>query len=365
MAEIVEIVSEPERREITDRPQIRDPLPIMDTSKFDHMWRIATAIAKMSLLPDHLKGIDFSITQANCFRVVNQAFRWWLDPYAMMDETFVIQGKLGYSGKLIAAVVNSRGGLRKKLSYSYNDEVGDDLEITVSGVMAGEDTPRTVSVRVGDAKTKNTMWTRDPRQKLIYTGAPKWARAHCPEVVLGVLTDDDLDRMRDMGELKEQGDGTYSAPPRPLRQQMLEKADAEREEKAAERAAAKQEQEIRDEEDRLAGRVPETPEERGEVEETEPTTQDRAGAPHAEQVPTSSESPAPAPGEGADAPGPTLETKVREDLAGCVSLDNLEANWESHQEEVMKAPQHVQATLYNVYTMRRDAIEKAPKGSLV
>lgn len=77
-----------------------------------------------------------------------------------------------------------------------------------------------MKVRVGDAKTSNDMWKKDPRQKLIYTGAIKWARAHTPELILGVMTDDDIDRMRDMGELRPSGDGTYAAggpPPRPVR----------------------------------------------------------------------------------------------------------------------------------------------------
>ena len=39
------------------------------------------------------------------------------------------------------------------------------------------------------------MWTKDPRQKLIYSGVIKWARAHAPELILGVATDDDIDRI--------------------------------------------------------------------------------------------------------------------------------------------------------------------------
>lgn len=193
----------------------QDAVPVLDTAKFEHMQRIALTIGQSSLTPKHLKGGDDRVTVANCFRVVNQAVRWGFDPFAVIDETYVVHGKLGYQGKLVAAVVNAKAGLKQRLAYTYNDKTGDDLEIVVSGTFLGEDTERTVKVRVGDSKTDNGMWTKDPRQKLIYTGATKWARAHCPELILGLLTDDDLERIA--------GDhATDVTPPRPERIEATE-----------------------------------------------------------------------------------------------------------------------------------------------
>lgn len=200
---------------------VHDALPIMDSGRFEHMQRIATAIATSSLVPQHLKGGTAQEALANCFRVVNQAVRWGFDPFAVIDETYVVGQKLGFQGKLIAAVVNAKAGLKERLAYSYNGKPGDDLEITVSGTFQGESEARTVVVRVGTAKTSNKMWAADPRQKLIYTGATKWARAYCPELLLGILTDDDVDRMQEMGALVPGADGTYAdAPPRPTREQF-------------------------------------------------------------------------------------------------------------------------------------------------
>jgi hypothetical protein len=52
-----------------------------------------------------------------------------------------------------------------------------------------------VDLKVKDAATDNQMWSKDPDQKLIYSAVVKWARRHCPEVVLGIITDDDMERM--------------------------------------------------------------------------------------------------------------------------------------------------------------------------
>lgn len=170
---------------------------LMDTARFDHLYRIAGGMARASLIPSHLKGTSFEETQANCFLVVNQAMRWKLDPFAIAPETYAIGGKLAFQGKLVAAVINARGNLAERLTYTFNDAKGDALEVTVSGRLEGEEKPRTVTVSVGQAKTSNQMWTKDPHQKLIYTGAIKWARRHKPEVILGVLTDDDADAIRE------------------------------------------------------------------------------------------------------------------------------------------------------------------------
>jgi hypothetical protein len=171
---------------------------IMDTAKFEHCYRIAEAMSRASLIPQHLKGGTKEETAANCFLVVNQALRWHMDPFLIAPETYAIQGKLGYQGKLVAAVINTRANLAEKLRYDFSGTKGtDDFTVTVSGRFEGEAEPRTVSVSVGQAKTQNQMWTKDPEQKLVYTGSIRWARRHKPEIIMGVVTDDDLDAVRE------------------------------------------------------------------------------------------------------------------------------------------------------------------------
>lgn len=176
---------------------------LMDTGRFNQMMMIAQTMASAALIPDHLIGKKKGGTmeyftadeiRANCFLIVNQAFRWGMDPFAVMPETYVVGGKLGYQGKLIAALVNSLADLEERLSYTYSGTKGTpDFTVTVSGKIRGEKEARSVTVKVGDVKTDNQMWTKDPEQKLVYTGATKWTRRHCPEIILGILTDDDAE----------------------------------------------------------------------------------------------------------------------------------------------------------------------------
>lgn len=150
-------------------------------------------LADSAFTPSHL--IDASNprrTQANCFRVALQAHNWGRNPFDVADRSYVTKGKIGYEGKLIASVVNTRAGLKGRLEYEYSGS-GDDRTVVVTGTFRNELKPRTISLSVKQARTNNEMWSKDPDQKLAYCGALRWARRHCPEVVDGVLSDEDLD----------------------------------------------------------------------------------------------------------------------------------------------------------------------------
>lgn len=190
---------------------------INDTARFEHNYRVAESMALASLLPEHLlrnKHGEFTLAQVrgNCFRIVMQAMRWDVDPFALLDETFVTGGKIGYQGKVVTAVINAKAGLKERLKYTFSGTEGkDDFTVTVSGTFLNEDEPRTVDLSVGKAKTANSMWMKDPEQKLIYSAVIRWARRHCPEIILGVTTEDDAER-RDYWE-KQASRPTKGAKP--------------------------------------------------------------------------------------------------------------------------------------------------------
>ena len=97
-----------------------------------------------------------------------------------------------HSGKLVAAVVNSRGNLTQRLSYEYGGE-GQNRTITVSGQLQGEAAPRTVKVVLRNAVTNNKVWQTQPDQQLMYHGVRVWARRHTPELMLGVYSPEEFD----------------------------------------------------------------------------------------------------------------------------------------------------------------------------
>lgn len=178
--------------------QANTGMSLFDSGTFEQMGMIALKLAQSSLIPDTLKGKDDEQTAANCFRLVEQAQRWNLSPFAVMDSASVVHGKLMWEGKLIAAAIKSALGVR--LRYDYSGE-GDHRKVTVSGEIEG--VLETIEGTVADWKTtgKNSPWDKlaNRDQMLAYRGARQWARRHAPEIILGVYAPDEVDEneMRD------------------------------------------------------------------------------------------------------------------------------------------------------------------------
>lgn len=161
----------------------------MNTGLFEQLQRVAQMMSRANLVPEHLRGEG---KLSDCFLVVSQAFRWGMDPFAVAQCTYVTKGKLGYEGKLVAAVVNTSGRLTAPLSYTYSG-AGKDRTVVVAGRFRGESAERTVSGTVGGWATSNEQWTKAADQMLAYRGAREWARRHMPEAVLGVQADDEIE----------------------------------------------------------------------------------------------------------------------------------------------------------------------------
>lgn len=197
---------------------------------FNRVENIARMLAHSGFTPKHLVvPNDPERSVANCFRVAGNAVRWELDPFSVADQTYSVGGKLAYQGQLVIAIIHRHAGLDGKLNFSFTGKVGtDELTVTVSGKFKGAAEPSTLTLSVGQAKTDNQMWKKDPEQKLCYSGATRWARRYCPEVVLGVMTFEDLEVIAEQ-----------EAPELPvdLRTEEEKKAD---EEKARKDAMAKQ-----------------------------------------------------------------------------------------------------------------------------
>jgi len=149
----------------------------------------STRMAEAKLVPVHLQK-----SPADCLRVVLQAARWQMDPFAVADKTSVISGKLMYEGQLMSAVVNSRGKLSKRLEYDFEGE-GQSRTLTVRGTVQGEDKERTIILTHALASkiNRNGQMSINPDQQMCYIGSRMWARRHTPELMLGVYVPDEMD----------------------------------------------------------------------------------------------------------------------------------------------------------------------------
>jgi len=181
-----------------------DPVALyMNTGVFEQLQRVAKLMSSSGLVPGHLRE-----KQADCFLVAAQAFRWRVDPFAVAQCTFVLSGKLGYEGKLIAAVVNAKLDQAHALNYEYSG-TGKDRKVVVTGRRRSEAKDRTVEGTVEGWATTNEKWKTMTDQMLSYRGAREWARRHMPEAIIGIQADEEV---KEAVELERGADGAFAQP---------------------------------------------------------------------------------------------------------------------------------------------------------
>ena len=166
---------------------------------FARLMDFARIMARSSTIPETLRSvkIDGKITplppevvEANCFRIAEQAYRWEMSPFAVVDHASLVHGRLMWEGKLVNALLQTNGIY---LTYAYSGS-GDDMAVTVAGKhpKTGEKLSVSGSVRAWKTSGANSSWTPPnyPRQ-LAYRGSREWARMHSPAIMLGIVADDE------------------------------------------------------------------------------------------------------------------------------------------------------------------------------
>lgn len=197
---------------------------MLDNASMDKMMRLADFMASgKSALPAHLRG-----SPGDCLAIVMQACQWNLNPFAVAQKTFLINGTLGYEAQLIAAVINTSKVVSDRFGFEWfgdwtkvigkfaikkgdkgeyrvpgwqlSDEEG--LGIRVWATLRGEAEPRILELLLAQARTRNsTLWADDPKQQLAYLAQKRWARLYASDVILGVYSPDEFDAPapKDMG----------------------------------------------------------------------------------------------------------------------------------------------------------------------
>jgi len=149
--------------------------------------QLADVMAKASLIPAHLRN-----KPGDCLLVVMQAQRWGMDAISVAQCTSVVHDKLCYEGKLVAAALYSMGAIEGRLRYEFAG-TADARKVTVTGRPRGAGVDQVVEGTVGNWKTSNEQWKKQPDDMLVYRGTRQWARRYAPEALLGVYTPDELD----------------------------------------------------------------------------------------------------------------------------------------------------------------------------
>ena len=182
-------------------PAVQDNL-FFDVERFEFAQRVATMFSKSTMVPDH-----FQNNIGNCMIGLNYAARIRADPFMTMQQMYIIHGRPAIQGVLVISLVNQCGRF-EPLEFDQ-DETGCTAfakEIKSGKILRGTRITMDMVRAEGWLDKKGSKWKTMPEQMFRYRAAAFFARAFCPEVMLGMETREEVLDITDMAKSEN---GTY------------------------------------------------------------------------------------------------------------------------------------------------------------
>jgi hypothetical protein len=164
-------------------------------------WVEGTVYEKISSLADKFAKSDMCPTQfkdkpTEVFIALQLANRMQIDPFLAIQNMNVVRGKPAWAAPFAIALANERGPFANKIRFETKGS-GDTLAVTAMAPLkdSGEMATATVSMQMAVAEgwvAKNTKYKTMPEQMLCYRAASFLIRRYCPEVLVGMPTDDEI-----------------------------------------------------------------------------------------------------------------------------------------------------------------------------
>lgn len=166
---------------------------------FDQGQRMAAALAGSSILPDCYRADKAGGKQAlsNCLMLLSLAQRLQMDPFLVGQNMVPINGRPSFSSAFVIALINQSG--RFTPLRFHHSGAGDDRACYASAQDLRSGTElQGMPVTVKMAKDygwwgrSGSQWPKNTDQLLAYRAAGWFGRLHCPEVLLGVATREEI-----------------------------------------------------------------------------------------------------------------------------------------------------------------------------
>lgn len=160
-----------------------------DVDNFKNALFMAEKIAKSDIIPASFKG-----KPENCLVALEMSNRMKMPVMQIFQNLYVIQGRPCWSSSFIIACIN-KCGKYTDLQFTYNTEGKYCFAWAISKATGERIEGPKVSMKMAQDEgwlTKNgSKWKTMPDLMLRYRAAAFFGRVNCPEVINGMLTDDE------------------------------------------------------------------------------------------------------------------------------------------------------------------------------
>lgn len=181
------------------------PVPTMwtDDALMSKAYRAAKYLAASDLVPEQ----TYRDKPQNCLIALDMANRLGMSPLIVMQQLYIVKGKPSWSGQFCVAAINGSGKFTP-LEYVWTEENGGGCAARATRIATGQLCQSAfITMKMasdeGWLQKSGSKWKSMPQQMMMYRAAAFFARAFCPELLLGLQTveevcdtfgEDDIDK---------------------------------------------------------------------------------------------------------------------------------------------------------------------------
>jgi hypothetical protein len=160
---------------------------------FALMQRQAKALASSQLIPKHFQG-----QVADCIIALEMAQRIGASPFAVLQNLYIVHGSPAWSSKFLIACINACGRF-SPLRYKQIGTKGEDSwgmvawakDLNDGEVLESPEVTIAIAKAEGWFSKQGSKWQTIPELMLRYRAATFFARTYCPDLTMGIVTNDE------------------------------------------------------------------------------------------------------------------------------------------------------------------------------
>lgn len=159
-------------------------------SDFRQYFKMASELCKADIIPQAYKG-----KVADTAIAIDMANRMGVSPMMVMQSMYVVKGKPSWSGQACLSFIRAKFTDVKVIYVGAKgtDDRGCYVKAADKDGDVLEGTTVTMSMAKAEGWTSNSKWRNMPEQMLAYRAASFFARVHCPETLMGVQVEGEVE----------------------------------------------------------------------------------------------------------------------------------------------------------------------------
>lgn len=160
---------------------------------FEQAQRMAQCLAQSTMVPKDYQGQQ---GLANCMIAMEVAGRMKISPLVVMQNMVPIHGKPTWSSSFLIGTINASGRF-SPLRFHFDNEdnptscYAEAKDLASGDILKGQKVTLEMAKKEGWASRAGSKWPTMPGQMLTYRAASFWVRVYCPEISLGLVTQEE------------------------------------------------------------------------------------------------------------------------------------------------------------------------------